>query len=261
MIKTIFKKLLSEKHRRILRKQFQKVIAPIYYGDAYHCNCCDKKFRKFFTKGYQPRLNARCPFCSSLERTRVLDLYLQKEAQIYQAENISILHFAPEYALSHNMCRIKHLTYIDADLNPLNARHVVDITHIPFPENHFDYIICSHVLGHVPNEPLAIQEMHRVLKPEGMALILTLLGYQDKTFENPNIDTPAARLKAYGEPDLCRLHGKDFAQRLQDQGFMVEEIDYRLTFPPEFQKTHALGNGEREKIFKCTKSKTGSKDS
>jgi len=80
---------------------------------------------------------------------------------------------------------IKNIVYIDADINKALARNVIDITNIPYPENYFDYIICSHVLGHVPNEQLAIEELHRVLKHDGKALILTLLGDNDYDFPTP----------------------------------------------------------------------------
>ena len=45
------------------------------------------------------------------------------------------------------------------DINPNYARYVVDITNIPFNNDSFDYIICSHVLGHIIEEKKAIEEL------------------------------------------------------------------------------------------------------
>jgi hypothetical protein len=73
------------------------------------------------------------------------------------------------------------------------------------------------------------------------------------TFEDLSIKTPEERLKNYGEPDLCRLHGLDFGERIAQQGFFVEKIDYRLMVPEETFKLNSLGNGERELIFRCSK--------
>jgi len=42
--------------------------------------------------------------------------------------------------------------------------------HIPFPKHHFDIIFSSNVLEHIPHLPEYQQEMHRVLKPEGVAI-------------------------------------------------------------------------------------------
>ncbi|GAB3200265.1 hypothetical protein GCM10027293_20960 [Pontibacter aydingkolensis] len=144
--------------------------------------------------------------------------------------------------------------YVDADINPAFANHVIDITAIPYPDSYFDLVICSHVLGHVPNEARAIQELKRVLKSNGTALILTLINPElTYTFEDESITTAAERLQKYGEPDLCRLHGADFGARLAKQGFNVAQIDYRLALPQEVVKRNSLGDGRRELIFKCIK--------
>jgi hypothetical protein len=57
----------------------------------------------------------------------------------------------------------------------------------------------------------------------------------------------------FGEPDLCRLHGLDFDERLEKEGLYVEKIDYRKKFTREERERYQFGNGERELIFRCTK--------
>lgn len=42
---------------------------------------------------------------------------------------------------------------------------------LPFQDESFDIIFCSHVLEHVENEKLSLEEMKRVLKPEGTLII------------------------------------------------------------------------------------------
>ncbi len=44
---------------------------------------------------------------------------------------------------------------------------------IPFDDNSFDFVFSSHVLEHVPNRKLAISEIHRVLKPNGVFVCVT----------------------------------------------------------------------------------------
>lgn len=207
----------------------------------------------FFAKGtsIEKRENAQCPECGSLERNRLLLFYLEKETQIF-SKAIRTLHFAPEACLFGKLSKTKG-EYIDGDINPALARHTIDITDIPYPEDYFDIIICSHVLGHIPDEAKAIQELKRVLKPEGLALIMTLINPGARTLEDPAIVTEQERLKAYGEHDLVRLHGNDVASRLENQGFEVEVIDYRLKFEPDFREKFRLGNGKRELIFRCRK--------
>ena len=257
MIKKVYQTVLSERKRISIRLFLRRLVYPFYVGNKFYCNICGKHFRKFISKGNVRRLNAKCPYCHSLERGRVLDLYLEKELGIYQKKGIKILHFAPEYGLQKKMSRIKEVEYIDGDINPALANHVIDITSIGYENNYFDLIICSHVLGHVPEEALAIKEMYRVLKNDGVAIVMTLINPESpNTIEDKNIIKSEDRLKYYGEADLCRLHGLDFSNRLKEQGFYVEPIDYRKAFSAIDQEIHCLGDGQREMIFRCQRTNT-----
>jgi SAM-dependent methyltransferase/DNA-directed RNA polymerase subunit RPC12/RpoP len=253
MIKKLYKHIFSEKKRIDIRFYIEKKRAFFYRGDHFECNCCGKTFRKMKSKGNVLRKNAKCPYCGSLERTRVLLFYLEKETDIFTKEYCKILHFAPERCLIPKFSQLTSAEYIDADINPAFANHVINIETIPYSNDYFDFIICSHVLGHVTHEQKAIEEIYRVLKPDGKALIMTLIDKsKEKTFEDPSITSPEERLKYYSEPDLARLHGLDFAQKLS-HCFKVKEIDYRNHFDTETQKRFSLGDGNREIIFSCTK--------
>lgn len=253
MIKRIYKNLIPEKQRIRLRLFVLKLISPFYSGTTYYCVCCNKSSRKFKPKGNIKRENAECPYCQSLERVRLLDYYLQNETNLYERRGLKLLHFAPEKCLFDKFNKLD-IEYVDGDINADYARNIVDITNIGFDDNYFDLIICSHVLGHVPNEQKAVSEMFRVLKNNGVALVLTLINRDNKvTFENSEVITATERLKMYGEPDLCRLHGQDFADRLSSGGFKVTTIDYRHNFSERDRVRFGLGNGEREIIFKCEK--------
>jgi len=46
--------------------------------------------------------------------------------------------------------------------------YISDIVDIPVPDGHFDVVICTEVLEHVPEPIKAIQEMSRILKPGGI---------------------------------------------------------------------------------------------
>jgi len=202
--------------------------------------------------GNTPRPDAKCPNCLSLERTRVLWFYLRNNI-IDNNTQLKILHFAPEYGLKKVLQSYQNLDYRNVDLDPDLADEVVDITNIPYPENSFDLILCSHVLGHVPDERKAVDELYRVLKPDGQALLMTIINWNlEETFEDSRITKASERLEKYTEPDLVRLHGADFAQRLQRSGFQVEVIDYATQLGNETKTYFSLGNGDREIIFKCT---------
>ena len=46
-----------------------------------------------------------------------------------------------------------------------------DITSLDFPDGYFDAVICSGVIEYLEDEELAIKEIYRVLKPDGIAII------------------------------------------------------------------------------------------
>ncbi|MDR2086246.1 MAG: class I SAM-dependent methyltransferase [Dysgonamonadaceae bacterium] len=254
-IKRIYQLFFSEKQRIKNRLLFNQTISVFYRGNTCYCNCCGKSFRKFKPKGtaLTKRENAECPYCGSLERVRNLLFYIENETGLLTGK-FRLLHFAPEWCLLPVFKKAANLDYITADINPDLADHVVDIMDIPFEDESFDYIICFHVLGHVPDEKKAIEEMYRVLKPEGTALIATIIDLNNPhTFETDDADTPQKRLYYYSEPDLLRLHGTDFDQRLTQGGFKVEMIDYPSVLGEEIKRKYVLGDGKRELIFKCVK--------
>jgi SAM-dependent methyltransferase len=254
MIRELARKILTEKQRIDLLMFGMRLKSLTYIGNTFYCNCCNKTFSRFLTYGYVPRKNALCPWCHSLERTRLLLCYLERETSVFKEEK-KILHFAPEWVIRDKLRKsTSRKGYFSADINPALADHVVDITKITFPDNYFDFIICSHVLGHVDNEALATDEMYRVLKPGGEALIMTVMDLKNPcTLENPSITTPSERLAHYGEPDLLRLHGLDFGRRLQRDSVTVEEIDYTRNLTPAENRRMSTGNRERELIFRCRK--------
>jgi len=254
MIRKLIRTILPEQCRIRLILLGMQVKSLGMTGNRFYCNCCRKSFSRFLPYGNIRRENALCPWCHSLERTRILQAYLERETDLFKREK-RVLHFAPEWIIRKRFrSSPSRKGYYSADINPALADHVVDIMHIPFPDGYFDCIICSHVLGHVPDEKKAVSEMYRVMKPGGEALVMTVINpYHPDTFENPELSSPEERLDAYGEPDLLRLHGMDFAERLSGEGIEVEVIDYRQKLTEVENRRMSTGNGERELIFRCVK--------
>ncbi|TAH05047.1 MAG: class I SAM-dependent methyltransferase [Sphingobacteriales bacterium] len=253
MIKNIYRKTISEKLRRKIHIFLRKSHSLFLRGNKFYCPTCSQSFKKFLSKGngIETRENSVCPYCASLERTRLLYLFLKNETKIFN-NNPKILHIAPEDALKKHY--LNNPNYYDVDINPNYASHKMDITNINFDDNSFDYIICSHVLGHIYNEPLAINELSRVLKSGGVLFALSLIDLNSaQTVESDLNITPQQKLQAYGEPDLLRLHGLDFIDRLKRTNLKIDVIDYRTNFSKEENIKLSLGNGRRELIYKCVK--------
>ena len=117
---------------------------------------------------------------------------------------------------------VKQLDYLSADLNSDKTMVKMDITSISWPDNSFDRIICFHVLEHIENDKKALQELYRVLKPGGWAIIQSPVDMaRDTTFEKAGVVTPEQRKEIYGQEDHVRIYGRDYPDWLRSSGFIV----------------------------------------
>ena len=196
--------------------------APIaYHGTGRFCPVCEKTSSRFAGYGAIPRKDALCMRCNSLERHRLLWLYLNGKTNLFDGKPKTMLHVAPEACLEAKFRQRLGGGYVTADLFNPRAMVKMDIMDIRFPDQAFDVIYCSHVLEHVADDRQAIKELHRVLKRDGWAILLVpILGKQ--TFEDPSIVDPEARVQAFGQADHVRIYGPDYVDRLRDAGFTVE---------------------------------------
>ena len=198
-----------------------------YRGDRFTDPINGKSYRSFLPYGYvKIRPNALSPGTLSLERHRLIWLYLQRETSFFSLD-AAVLHMAPEKALMTRLRKLKYLTYTTCDLESPLAEVKADICDLPFPDASFDWILCNHVLEHIPNDTKAMQELYRVLKPGGKALLQVPLNTAlEETFEDDSIVDKAARTKVFGQYDHVRVYGKDYFEKLRQTGFEVNEIQY-----------------------------------
>jgi len=105
-----------------------------------------------------------------------------------------MLHVAPEPCLEKALRKRLQSGYLTADLYNPPAMVKMDITDIQYSDETFDVICCSHVLEHVPDDMSAPGEMHRVLKPQGWAVVLVPIT-ADETFEDTSVTGPESVLE------------------------------------------------------------------
>jgi len=230
MIKTIFKKALGIFPRPFLIR-ISYFIRPFFSvflrGKKYTDPIDNKSFRSFLPYGYEsPRPNVLSPSTLSLERHRVLWLYLKNETQLFSKPQ-KLLHFAPEQAFYKRFKKLSHLDYTTTDLFSPLADVKADICNLPFENNSFDFILCNHVLEHIPDDIKAMQELYRVLKPSGIAILQIPQDYNRKTtFEDNSITDPKERAKIFGQYDHVRIYGMDYFNKLREIGFDVNPVNY-----------------------------------
>ena len=222
------------------------LLGLIYVGRGRECPVCGTKRRKFLPYGYvTSRDNALCPNCLSLERHRLLWLWLQRESDLFESRP-RLLHVAPEVCLMRHLRRTyagggNREDYVTADLeSPLADMHF-DIQNIPLADGEFDAVICNHIMEHVEDDGRAMRELCRILRPGGWGIILAPVDLQrETTFEEDSITDPDERTRIFGQYDHRRVYGRDYAQRLADAGFEVEDCDYRAKFSAAEQELFAL---------------------
>ena len=247
-MKKLFKFFLNAIPRPLLIRLsywVRPLLALFLKGKRYTDPIDGKSFRKFLPYGYgTPRENVLSPSTLSLERHRLLWLWLERETSFF-SEPAKVLHFAPEQAFYKRFRNSAQLEYTTTDLNSPLADVKADICNLPFENNSYDIILCNHVLEHIPDDTKAMQELYRVLKPGGMAILqipqdLT----RELTFEDNSITDREERAKIFGQYDHVRIYGKDYFNKLREIGFKVDEVNYTTSLSPEDVDRYRLAQGE-----------------
>ena len=256
MIKSAFRFALKAIPRPVLiRLSYlaRPVLAGFYGGDKYEDPIDGRKYRKMLPYGYEGRQreNALAPASLSLERHRLLWLYLREETDFFSAPH-KMLHVAPEQCFYGLFRKMKNLDYLTADLDSPIADVKMDIHDIQYPDNTFDVILCNHVLEHVRDDIQCMSELCRVLTPGGLAIMQVPLDPSLAiTDEDPDLEDPEERKRRFGQYDHVRLHGRDYPERLRKAGFRVTEVDYSKKLSPELFDRYRLPEGEI--LYVCTK--------
>ncbi len=259
----IFKIILNTIPRPLLIK-LSYVVKPFiaFYlkGNRYTDPIDGKSFRMFLPYGYETqRPNVLSPSTLSLERHRLLWLYLKNETDFFQPHQnsdtkkttnsksnsgIKVLHMAPEQCFLKPFKKLNH-NYITADIHSPIADVKADLTSLPFKDNSFDIIFCNHVLEHIQDDTKAMKELYRVMKKGGMGIFQVPQDLnRATTFEDNTIIDPRERAKIFGQYDHVRVYGRDYFEKLRSVGFLVEEVNYSQHISEELIDTYRLTKGE-----------------
>lgn len=183
------------------------------------CFCNNKEIVSFTS--FNTRSNAQCPECKSLERHRMVALFLKNNKFVFQ----NTLHIAPEQCMIQWLKPISK-NYVCGDIHPtryskLTPVQYLDITNMPFI-NTFDCVFASHILEHIVDDMLAMREVYKSLTKGGRFITMVPQKLSlTKTYENKAIVSEKDRLKHFGQEDHVRWYGLDFSQRLKNAGFHV----------------------------------------
>jgi len=247
--------LVKKAYRFFIKRPYRKMNLTFNkmwnkMGNRKKCYVCHNSFRHFtkFKKGarginnFLRQLqmvgsdidNYGCIYCGSTDRERHLYMFFDKLSFWDKFRNARILHFAPETPLSLKIEQLLPAEYIKCDLFPIEDWRKIDITKIDFEDNYFDLLICNHVIEHVPDHLLAMKEISRVVKKNGVAILQT--PYSEllySHFEDRNINTDELRLLFYGQEDHVRIVSKrQFFDELS-QYFTMDIVKNQSLFSDE----------------------------
>jgi SAM-dependent methyltransferase len=247
-LKKFTKRLLPESFLYAAEPALRNLFSITYAGNKVQCPVCNRHFNRFLL--LENRSDSLCPACGALPRNRLLWLYLNKDVKI-ATRSLKVLHFSPSRSVLRKLRKLSNLKYTTTDFESNRADKRHDITNIQEPDNSYDLIICYHVLEHITDDAKAMQELFRILKPGGIALLQVPLK-EGNTYEDALVTSREERLKHFGQDDHVRIYGaEDFPSRLKQAGFKVSANLYPKQFSEaEIEK---FGLWKDETIFVCEK--------
>jgi SAM-dependent methyltransferase len=248
----------------------------LYTGTGFFCPVCNSEFGSFAPayawKGHATEgeltgqkcvvvaPDGRCPGCDSLQRHRLLWKFLHEESELFDGRSKKLLEIAPDLPFFNLFSGYPYLHYFPCDIHPAQEKYdafrggiiEADVCDLPFNDEVFDVVLCSHVLEHVENDRRALAELQRVMKRGGWAVFQSPIHYNmENTAEDESVTSPDEREMLFGQADHLRKYGKDFKERIEDAGFRVFEIDFVHTFLPE--EITRFGLDPYERIYHCLK--------
>lgn len=195
------------------------------------CNVCGSK--TWADMGARKRV--RCASCNSLERTRIMKLYL--DYLKVPTAGMRVLHIAPEPGLSKFFQSIPNIQYQPVDFNPgsygfCNAKKLDLCTDSKnLPQNYYDLIVHSHVLEHVKcNVSAVFYYLNKSLKENGYHIfsIPVINGFTEECFSPMSAEEATRR---FGQSDHVRNFGLlDFENNL---GMLFNENGFGFYSKPD----------------------------
>jgi SAM-dependent methyltransferase len=239
-MKNLIKKIIKTIVPYTLIKKVRIMIA----GKKFYCPVCRKKIYKFrrlpdeylekwiryrfkynvFVSETFNFLEYSCPRCGATDRDRLYAIFL---GEYLKSKRIKFLDIAPEKSLSKLICSFPDVKYRTADLYRKDVDDNVDVTNMNiYPDNSFDFFLCSDVLEHVKEDVKALQELYRILTPNGKGILMAPIQLDlEKDYELQEPLSNAERWHHYGQKDHVRMYSKNgFLKKVQDAGFKVEEV-------------------------------------
>jgi SAM-dependent methyltransferase len=130
------------------------------------CNICE---RNAFIPGMNERMSRNglpplCAYCRSLERHRVGREILATIRYPNRFSHLDLLQFSAD--------RVAEPSWFNSVERSLYGKeNSIDIQDIRRADESYGFVICSHVIEHVPDHRKAVKELTRILAPAGLMFL------------------------------------------------------------------------------------------
>jgi SAM-dependent methyltransferase len=201
-LRTVIRPLVPRRFHALATRGVGEVVAIGLRGTGVSCPCCGARLRHFVL---YPSLY--CPRCGSYERHRLLALHLQRDRGLLSPP-LRLLQVSPDRPLERLLAR-EGIERVSIDLDNPNVDLLMDVHALRFPDESFDAVLALHVVDAVADQPRALAELHRVLRPGGWAILqvpvseqprlladLTAAGFDTETVCAEDFGADAARTYA-----------------------------------------------------------------
>ena len=143
----------------------------------------------------------RCEGCQSLERHRATREVMMKLRKPLDFSRRRVLQFSHDRTVERQWFKSYELSIYGGDSS-------LDLQRIDRPSGSYDFVICNHVLEHVPDDAKALMEMARITSEQGFVFL---------TVPAPHRLTTTTE---WGYPDEkqhghYRIYGKDIVKRFE----------------------------------------------
>ncbi len=137
------------------------------------------------------------------------------------------------FGIDYNPIRTSRATCIAG----VNGVYLASLYTLPFADRTFDVILCNQVLEHIPDDLLVLNELHRVLKRDG----LLILGV-------PNEGCILARLRNHVlQPSISRstdhinfYTAEALSKKMNDAGFQIVHMERKGFFTPHLRLQYLI---------------------
>jgi len=182
-----------------------------------------------------------CPGCGSFDRHRFVVLGMRDDLAAREAIPQRLLGLSLSSAMSYLVAHEGLGRCFRSDYDRRDPRiepeMVIDLSRAGLATGSFDWVICSHVLEHVPDLAPAIDEMLRVLRPGGVAWIQ--VAYRPDLARSQRIPLDPGDFDAH-----AWRFGQDFEALLARPGWQIQCVE-ASDLPASIRQHHGIHPLER----------------